>query len=586
MAIGKSVSRATAAVYGLVACLGLCGLVAPSVFGQQSGGAPAPAPAAKGGIDCMSCHVAAMTDHTPAVNAEALKSSPHKDSACQDCHFAITAVPHTPAMLKAKANCATCHTDEAAAYATSVHSRPDKVAGDHPTCITCHGKGDPHAVTFARKWGRADKAALCSTCHADKAKMGRYGVDPDAVSSYHESFHGKALLRFHMGKAATCTDCHRAHDVLAPSDPHSPTNRLHAAATCGQAGCHPGAMVNFAMSGANHLRLKVKESIVLRLEEAFFKWLTLGTIVFLLAGVALDLRRKVLAKGAQPRSGRAVGLLVSTSFFVLVASLAMAYVGARHSGAVAGVAIAIMAIAFIVHFATRKRLTADPNERTYKRISTEQRIQHICLAISFTLLVLSGMPLRYPNIPLLHSLYVGIGGIGVWRIVHRVAACVMIFTWIWHTIFLLRMGAKTGFKLSGWTMLPNLRDVKDFVAVSKYYLGLTNTEPRYDRFQFREKFDYFAVYWGMPIMVFSGLVLWFPMQLANRLPEIGLSVAYIAHSDEAVLAFLAIVTWHLYNVHFNPDAFPMSATWLTGEKTRSEMEREHPLELKRLDGEE
>jgi cytochrome b subunit of formate dehydrogenase len=116
-----------------------------------------------------------------------------------------------------------------------------------------------------------------------------------------------------------------------------------------------------------------------------------------------------------------------------------------------------------------------------------------------------------------------------------------------------------------------------------YYLGLWKEAPKYARFQFKEKFDYFAVYWGMPIMVFSGLVLWFPVYYGNLLPEAGISAAYIAHSDEAILAFLAILTWHLYNAHFNPDSFPMAKTFYTGLKTESEMRHEHPLELAHIE---
>jgi cytochrome b subunit of formate dehydrogenase len=189
-----------------------------------------------------------------------------------------------------------------------------------------------------------------------------------------------------------------------------------------------------------------------------------------------------------------------------------------------------------------------------------------------------------PGVEWLGHIYVLFGGLAGARIAHRVAAVVMIINWIWHTLYLLYRWRKHGFSFKSWSMWPNRKDWADFIAVSKYYLGLSKEEPRYDRFQFREKFDYFAVYWGMPIMVFSGLVLWFPIYFGNRLPEIGLSFDYIAHSNEAILAFLAIVLWHFYNTHFNPDNFPMSPTWYTGTKTQEERAREHPLELARLEG--
>jgi cytochrome b subunit of formate dehydrogenase len=122
----------------------------------------------------------------------------------------------------------------------------------------------------------------------------------------------------------------------------------------------------------------------------------------------------------------------------------------------------------------------------------------------------------------------------------------------------------------------------DFIAVSKHYLGLAKEEPKYDRFQFREKFDYFAVYWGMPIMVFSGLILWFPVYFGGMLPSLGIPLAYIAHADEAILAFLTIITWHIYNTHFKPDTFPMNPAFITGRISEHVMEVEHGDELARI----
>lgn len=557
-----------------------------SALGQEGAGKDGQKPPATSAaaVDCLSCHSGAMGDK-PAVDKALLMAGPHKDLACTDCHSSITSAgPHPASETKEKVQCASCHADEGQRYSLSVHARPDKQPGDHPTCVYCHGGGNPHAVRPLRAMTHVADAALCSRCHADKARMARYGVDPDAVSSYNESFHGKALLAYGKTNVAVCIDCHGKHDVLPPSDPNAPTNRNHVAATCGKAGCHPGAKINFAMSGANHLRLKLKESLALRLEEMLFKYLTLGTILLLLAGVALDLRTKVLGRGRHPASGRLVASLISVSFLLLVASIGLSIFGIAAAQWVAVAALAVMAIALVV-YAIRARLRGPaPEEPRYQRFTIAQRVQHVLLALSFTTLVLTGLPLRFPHVPWLHTLYGLFGGIGVARIVHRVAAVVMIADWIWHTLYLLYRWWKAGFSLTSWTMLPTLKDVKDFLAACRFYLGLSHEGPRFDRFGFKEKFDYFAVYWGMPIMVASGLVLWFPIYFGNRIPEIGVSAAYIAHSDEAILAFLAILTWHFYNTHFNPDNFPMSKVWLTGEKTRTQMEHEHPIELERIAG--
>lgn len=415
--------------------------------------------------------------------------------------------------------------------------------------------------------------------------MRRYGPDPLAVESYEKSFHGKALLRFGNDRVAICSDCHGHHDVLAPEDPAAPTHRNNAAKTCSQQGCHAGARVNFAMSGANHLHLKIKDSAFLRLEEGFFNLLTVGVIGILLLGIALDLRTEVLSK-TPPASGRPAGIAISLGFLLIVATLIMFYLNIPGKRWTFLLSVLLLLAALVLRFLHLRANPRPVDERKYLRLTLAQRLQHAFLALSFTGLVLSGMPLRYAEVPWLQQLYLLLGGLGVMRVVHRVCAVIMIGTWLWHTAYLLYRWKKAGFSLRSWTMLPTMKDVGDFLRTILYYLGQEKSEPKYDRFHFKEKFDYFAVYWGMPIMVLSGLVLWFPVMLGNVLPDVGVSAAIIAHSDEAVLAFLAILMWHLYNTHLHPERFPMSSVWLTGTLTESEMERDHPLELEKLRGEE
>jgi cytochrome b subunit of formate dehydrogenase len=99
-----------------------------------------------------------------------------------------------------------------------------------------------------------------------------------------------------------------------------------------------------------------------------------------------------------------------------------------------------------------------------------------------------------------------------------------------------------------------------------------------------EKFDYWAVYWGIVIMVGSGLLLWSPELAMRYLPKYALDIAQAVHSDEALLAAAAIIIWHFYNVHFNPECFPMNWAWLTGRISRKRMRKHHPLEYERLLG--
>jgi len=575
--------RRRLAAFWMLAMTGFAGLLLSTLIGQ---GASAQEQIEREDVEaCLACH-GPDAEEEHAINTAGLSASPHKDLKCQDCHSAITGAPHTMEMLKEKASCGTCHSDQMEQLLKSTHSKKDRARDDHPTCILCHGSGDPHAITAGARWTRQQKVEICSQCHRQSHRMQRYGVDPDAVPSYEESFHGKALLRFGNLQVAICTDCHGHHDVLSPSNPAAPTHPNNAPKTCGQSGCHQGAQVNFAMSGANHLRLAVKESPVLRAEVLFFRTLIFGVVTFLLGNIALDLRKRVFDDGPPPRSGRTVGFFIAMSFLCLVATIILATL--EKEGALWAwlASMGLMALAFVSYFLRKRTHPAPPptNEPFYPRMSRALRVQHGLLAVSITVLMLTGFPLRFPQAEEIRSIHALFGGLAGARIAHRVAAVVLILVWIWHLLWLLVRWHRAGYSFKSWTMWPTKKDFADFIQVTRNYLGLSNEEPKYDRYNFRNKLDYLAEYWGMPIMVASGLILWFPIYFGNQLPELALSVAYIAHGYEATLAFLAIVTWHLYNAHFSPDRFPMSPVWYTGVLPRSEMEHEHPLELARLEG--
>jgi len=221
--------------------------------------------------------------------------------------------------------------------------------------------------------------------------------------------------------------------------------------------------------------------------------------------------------------------------------------------------------------------------RTFVRFSLFQRIQHWLLLGSFLLLALTGLPMRFPEVGVLSFVYKIVGGLTVARTIHRIAAVAMIVDGIIHLVYLMALLVKHKFDVrTAWPMIPTWKDAWDWWGTSKYYFGMSNTLPKYDRFNFREKFDYFAVFWGLPVMMFSGLVLWFPVYFGNILPDLAIGMAYIAHSDEAILAISAIVVWHFYNVHYNPDKFPMSWVWWHGRISEEEMKKDHTLEYERL----
>lgn len=221
--------------------------------------------------------------------------------------------------------------------------------------------------------------------------------------------------------------------------------------------------------------------------------------------------------------------------------------------------------------------------RSFERLTLFQRAQHLTMVISFTLLALTGLPMRFPETAGFARLYAIFGGLAGARQVHRAAAVLMIADGAVHLGYLAALLARSRFNVrDAWPMVPSWKDAHDWWETSLYYFGARRELPKYDRFNFREKFDYFAVFWGLPVMMLSGLVLWFPVFFGNMLPDLAIPIAYIAHSDEAVLAISAIVVWHFYNVHYSPDKFPMSWVWLTGRISEHDMQHEHPLEYERL----
>ncbi len=130
-------------------------------------------------------------------------------------------------------------------------------------------------------------------------------------------------------------------------------------------------------------------------------------------------------------------------------------------------------------------------------------------------------------------------------------------------------------------MMPNRRDLTELVGTLKWFVGL-GERPAYGRWTYWEKFDYFAVFWGIAVIGSTGLTLWFPVFFTRFLPGSFLNVATIIHSDEALLATGFIFTVHFFNTHLRPEKFPMDITVFTGRMPLEELERDKPREYEAL----
>ncbi len=220
-------------------------------------------------------------------------------------------------------------------------------------------------------------------------------------------------------------------------------------------------------------------------------------------------------------------------------------------------------------------------QEKFLRFNLSIRLQHATMAISVIILIITGLPLKYHDAAFSQWFMNLIGGIEVSKIAHRIGATGLIFVGAYHLgyIAFTRVGRRDLMLL-----LPRFKDALDALQMFKYYFGLSQVKAQFGRFSYIEKFDYWAVYWGMVIMISSGSLLWFNQIAMTYLPKFVMDIATVAHRDEALLATLAIVIWHFYNVHLSPGKFPMSKVFINGILTREEMEDEHPLELEEILG--
>ena len=217
--------------------------------------------------------------------------------------------------------------------------------------------------------------------------------------------------------------------------------------------------------------------------------------------------------------------------------------------------------------------------REFVRFNLNFRIQHMVLLTSCVLLILTGLPIKFHDTAWAAFMFNMMGGINNSSLFHRIGAVGLASVGLYHLLYLI-LTAEGRMNFVKLILTP--QDMRDSVQMISYFLGRSEEPARFGRFSYVEKFDYWAVYWGMVIMVGSGCLLWFETFTLTYLPKYVLDIAKEAHSDEALLATLAIIIWHFYNVHFNPRKFPMNKVWLTGRLSEEEMLEEHPLEYEEI----
>jgi formate dehydrogenase gamma subunit len=449
------------------------------------------------------------------------QSTTNGDAAgCSDCHGVHDLKgPNNPASSINPANvshtCGQCHAEIAEEYDASIHGRALATGvRDSPTCTDCHGEHlilsthDPDAATCAAQQARQ----TCGPCHDDPVIIAKYHLQGGVVGTYVDSYHGWASTRGceTAETAATCVDCHTAHSVLPAEDSASSINPANVVATCAQ--CHEGGSLRFADS-YTHETTSITANPVNRIIRAVY----IVIIALVIGGMVLH------------------NLLIINYFII-------------------------------------ERRKQEKRSPEVKRLDRSQVLQHLLLTISFTLLVITGFALRFPEAWWVEML----AAIGMTEEVrgdlHRIFAAVLVAASLYHLYYIALV--KRG-REEFLAIVPNWQDVKDFFATIRFYTWRSDEHVKYGRYDYTQKAEYWALIWGTALMALTGFVLWFPTQAARMLPVWGIPAAQTIHYYEAWLATLAIIVWHFFFVMIHPDFYPMSWTWLTGKMTEDTVKHHH-----------
>lgn len=216
-----------------------------------------------------------------------------------------------------------------------------------------------------------------------------------------------------------------------------------------------------------------------------------------------------------------------------------------------------------------------------KRFSVFRIVEHWVYALIFLLLVITGLSQKFYYLDISEYIIFHIGGIDYVRLIHRYAGLAFAITTITHSIIAI------GAIITGrWraSMIITTRDIKDAIHNIKYYMGTERYPAPCDRYNYRQKFEYWGVLMSAFIMTVTGLILWFPVFFTRFLSGEFIPASQVMHANQGIIVFIIIALWHIYNSIFSPNIFPLDRAIFTGYISRDMMLQEHPIELARIEG--
>lgn len=577
-------------------------------------------------------------------NLNHLSNSVHANIQCVKCHIDVDHTLDRPCETNKRVDCSNCHIEVSNKYFDSGHGQQFLKNNDGaPYCTDCHGthetrsRFDDTAPTY-----RANIPSLCGSCHTaggDANKMAEL-KEQNAFLDYSTSVHGKGLTNKGLLVSAVCTDCHTTHNERKESDTLSSIHPLNVSKTC--ASCHKSIYDDYTKSDHNIYRNSDSKEyptcatchsahIISAIDkDLFMKEITVqcgicheklsSTYKETYHGKAymlgdMDAARCSDCHGAHkilnvnnPNSMVGYNNIVNTCR-QCHSNANLAFTGylthATHNDnpvlfwafwsmtsllIIVFVFFGIHTLIWLPRSLKQRRLNkhVEPVGKTvyYRRFNKRQRFTHILVIVTFLMLSLTGMTLKFAHMD--WALWIAnlLGGVKAAGSIHRFAAIFTFGYFAFHIGTLFQLKAKAGvstkeFLFGKNSLMFSMQDLRDLKASFKWFLG-KGPRPEYGRWTYWEKFDYMAVFWGVAVIGLSGLILWFPEFFTKFMPGWAINVAQIIHSDEALLAMGFIFTVHFFNTHLRPESFPMDTVIFTGHVPLEEYKKDRPREYQEL----
>lgn len=546
-------------------------------------------------VDCASCHEDAAEAYKGSIHERSVHNGSPDAATCTSCHgkHDILALDDENSPLRHTELynvCGKCHFDAAlmgkygissaeqeTLFKGSVHADQVRSGNENaPNCVNCHGSHTVKALADVDSPSNFRNVAnTCGQCHKTETEQ------------FQKSVHGVSAAKGHKD-APVCTDCHGEHAILRTSDDRSPVSTLNVSKnTCSR--CHASIVINE--------KYGIESGKVENYNESYHGLATQhkstraancgschGNHLILPASDPMSTvspQRLVKTCGqCHPGIGENVLAAPIHADITLRSEAIAAWVPRIYILLIVGVIGGMLLHNGVIFWALMKeKFRREAKHTSYRRFTNFEIVLHVLLTVSFVTLVITGFALISPNswwVTLLSYMQMTEAVRGL---IHRIAAVTLVVISIVYAFYMV--GTRRGRReVWAFMMWPS-----DFIKAWQhimFYLGRRAEPPKFDRYDYTEKMEFWALVWGVIIMTVTGLILWFPILSFEYLPKWAIDMSELIHYYEAVLATLAIIVWHLFFVIFHPEEYPMSLTWINGRMTLDQLKHRHPLEYERV----